>query len=132
MKKLIASFLVSVIAIGGFIYIKYAHAYEGVSYYTQIIDQVSPEKQDNKYVYNYLLDGYNDKGQRQVLDIDIASANDEKQPLAKDAYLVVTYNEDKGVLNYKEVDKTSIPQKALTLIEENAKVSNDDEGYLSF
>lgn len=132
MKKLIASFLVSVIAIGGFIYIKYAHAYEGVSYYTQIIDQVSPEKQDNKYVYNYLLDGYNDKGQRQVLDIDIASENDEKEPLAKDAYLVVTYNENKGVLNYKEVDKTSIPQKALTLIEENAKVSNDDEGYLSF
>ncbi|MFC4772023.1 YxeA family protein [Enterococcus hermanniensis] len=85
----------------------------GDDYYVQVTTDgkriVSKDDSGNKYVdYKYSLPGYDKKGEEKQLDFSAA----KDRPLRKEAFLKVTWNKNKGVTSYEEVQKKKVPEKA--------------------
>ena len=85
----------------------------GDDYYVQITTdgQRLNEKDDsgNDFVdYKYELPGYDKEGKKKDLDFN---ANKDR-PLRREAFLKVTWNKNKGVTSYEEVQQKELPKKA--------------------
>jgi conserved hypothetical protein TIGR01655 len=115
MKKILIALLAVLILIFGGSFALVKITYGGPVYYVQI-------KEDGKVKnthfangetvkrYDYSINGYNSKGEVKVLNFD-ADHN-----LRHEAYLKLTYNKNKGVTKWEEVEKSKIPQKAFNRI----------------
>lgn len=113
MKKLLIG-LVAFVAIV-FVGVKVADyvVMGGDSYYVQITTngekEVSKDDNGQQYVrYKYNLPGYDEDGRKKTLEF----TGQQPRPLRKGAYLKVTWNKNKGVTSYEEVQKEDIPKTA--------------------
>lgn len=116
MKKKITIFIIlCLITFGGYKALKLIIT-SGDDYYVQVTTdgQRYEKKINNKMFiqYNYKLNGYNDKGEKQVLSFSPVG----DYPFKKHTFLKVTYNKKKGVITYEEVIKQKVPKKALEKI----------------
>jgi len=99
--------------------IRIAQDHSGKTYYTQIIHEgtATGEVMDQYSVeYEYHKPGFDENGNR--IDLDFYS--NRERALKKDAYLSIVYNEDNGVISYKEIKKEEIPEKAAEALEHYA------------
>lgn len=85
----------------------------GESYYVQIT--TDGEKQVDRadggqeiISYRYELPGFNKEGKEKIMDFN----GSQERPLRKDAFLKVTWNKNKGVTSYEEVQAKDIPSAA--------------------
>ncbi len=90
----------------------------GQSYYVQITtDGEKIETEDDRgnqvIEYKYELPGYDKDAKKKNLEF----LGMKDRPLKKDAYLKITWNQNKGVTSYEEVQKNAIPEKALKQLE---------------
>lgn len=122
MKKL-AIGLISVIAI---LVIGYQLAEHfimgGDSYYVQITTDgeqidVKSDNGDHFTDYQYELKSYDENGKEK----EVTFNGNKERPLRKEAYLKLTWNAEKGVTGYEEVQKSEIPQKAQEKLDAAAK-----------
>ncbi|MGM0216360.1 YxeA family protein [Enterococcus sp. AZ109] len=91
----------------------------GDSYYVQVTTdgqkQTERDDQGQNYVnYDYVLPGYDQNGEEK--DMDFSSM--KNRPLRKDAFLKITWNKNKGVTSYEEVQKKDVPKKAQEKLQE--------------
>ena len=85
----------------------------GESYYVQITTdgekQVDQSSDGQKVTsYRYELPGYTEEGNEKIMDFN----GFQERPLRKDAFLKVTWNKNKGVTSYEEVQAKDIPTAA--------------------
>jgi uncharacterized protein (TIGR01655 family) len=111
MKKIIFGLaaLLILLGIGGFAW--YKVSYGGTSYYTQIManGQKTETRADSGeffYQYNYDQNAVDAKGNVKKLSFNAS------HDLRKTAYLKLTWNKNKGVTNWQEVEKSEIPAQA--------------------
>lgn len=85
----------------------------GESYYVQIT--TDGEKQVDRadggqeiISYRYELPGFNKEGKEKTMDFN----GFQERPLRKDAFLKVTWNKNKGVTSYEEIQAKDIPSAA--------------------
>lgn len=115
MKKIMITLgVLAVLLVGGFSLLQH-FIMGGTEYYVQIT--TDGEKIDGKddsgnpiVSYRYELPGYDEEGDSKTLNFDSFA----ERPLRKTAYLKVTWNKNKGVTSWEEVQKNQIPTKALT------------------
>ncbi|MGO2637834.1 MAG: YxeA family protein [Enterococcus viikkiensis] len=113
MKKFLIG-LVSLIVIG-FVGLQIAEKVmsSGDAYYVQITNDGekvnAKDDSGNSYVdYKYSLPGYDKEGNNKVLDFNAS----KDRPLRREAFLKVTWNKNKGVTSYEEVQQKQLPKKA--------------------
>lgn len=85
----------------------------GESYYVQITTdgekQVDHADGGQEIIsYRYELPGFNKEGKEKTMDFN----GFQERPLRKDAFLKVTWNKNKGVTSYEEVQAKDIPSAA--------------------
>ena len=96
----------------------------GDSYYVQITTNGEKEvsKSDNgqQYVgYKYSLPGYDADGSKKTLEF----RGQQPRPLRKGAYLKITWNKNKGVTSYEEVQKEDIPKTAQEKLSKGQRIN---------
>ncbi|MGM0175513.1 YxeA family protein [Enterococcus sp. DIV0800] len=113
MKKILIG-LVSLIVIG-FVGLQIADKVmsSGDAYYVQITNDGEKyngeDSNGNPYVdYKYALPGYDEEGHEKKLDFNAS----KDRPLRREAFLKVTWNKNKGVTSYEEVQQKQLPKKA--------------------
>lgn len=113
MKKFLIG-LVSLIVIG-FVGLQIADKVmsSGDAYYVQITTDGEKingkDDSGNTYVdYKYVLPGYDKEGHEKKLDFNAS----KDRPLRREAFLKVTWNKNKGVTSYEEVQQKQLPKKA--------------------
>ncbi|WP_232252368.1 YxeA family protein [Lactococcus garvieae] len=109
--------LAALLVIVGGAYTWYSSEYGGKIVYVKIqedgkLEKVKSDDGRNIKRYNYSLNGYDKGGQSQKIKLS------DSRNLRHDAYLKVLNNKKKGVMNWEEVYKKDIPEKALGKIEE--------------
>lgn len=85
----------------------------GDSYYVQVttdgIKQSERDDQGHTYTrYQYQLPGYDQNGEKKDLDFSTV----KERPLRKEAFLKLTWNKNKGVTSFEEVQEKEVPKKA--------------------
>ncbi|MFK4899223.1 YxeA family protein [Lactococcus petauri] len=112
MKKILLAFVAGILLLIGGTYTWYRIQTAGEIYYVQIkedgqkkIERFNNGEQFENYYYN--LTGYNDKGEAKKLNYT-AGHN-----LKHGAFLKITYNNKRGVINWEEIQKKDIPQNVL-------------------
>lgn len=113
MKKLLIGLVaVLLLGIGGMTL--FTHFYnEGETYYTQVTtDGTKGEDRDTHggtYVkYTYTLTGYDADGESRDLTFNV----NRDTPLRRDAFLKMTWKENRGITRWEAVDQNDIPKKA--------------------
>ncbi|KAF1298170.1 hypothetical protein BAU15_09690 [Enterococcus sp. JM4C] len=112
MKKIIGFFVVLLLLAGGS-WFGYTYYFGGETYYTQIINEgdrkIEQSSGETFTKYTYQQEAYNKVGAEKQLSLDAFRT----QPLRLKAYLKVTVNPRKGVLDWQEISQSDIPKKAL-------------------
>ncbi len=81
----------------------------GDSYYVQVTtDGEKQTEQDGYTNYHYVLPGYDQNGEEKDMDFSAM----KERPLRKEAFLRITWNKNKGVTSYEEVQGKDVPKKA--------------------
>lgn len=117
MKKIIGIVLLTgIISLGGIAAYMVHSQRSGVEYYVQLTQEGM--KKGKQYdaetvTYDYHETGVNEEGEVKELEFSSFIA----RPLRKDSYLVLVYNENNGVVSYREVEKREIPEKAMEKLE---------------
>ena len=114
MKKLIIGVVVTIVLVGGMLFALRNININRINtnhFYVQITEDgvKTEEKLSSGEIfiqYEYSLDGYNKKGDKQKLDFTAA------KQLRKDAYLQLFVNDENTVKSYQEVKLEEIPEKA--------------------
>ena len=114
MKKLLIGLLVFIVVVLAGVKIADYVVMGGEEYYVQITTDgtktVSKSDSGQETVnYRYILPGYTKEGKEKDLDFN----GQLTRPLRKGAYLKITWNKNKGVTSYEEVEKKDVPKTAL-------------------
>ncbi|MBO1306158.1 YxeA family protein [Enterococcus sp. 669A] len=85
----------------------------GDSYYVQVTTdgekETERDDQGQTYTnYHYVLPGYNQNGEEKDMEFSAM----KERPLRKQAFLRITWNKNKGVTSYEEVQGKDVPKKA--------------------
>lgn len=85
----------------------------GDSYYVQVTTDGTKESekddQGRTFVqYHYQLPGYDQNGEEKNMDFSTV----KERPLRKEAFLKLTWNKNKGVTSFEEVQEKEVPKKA--------------------
>lgn len=85
----------------------------GDSYYVQVTTDGTrhdgKDDQGRTYInYHYQLPGYDQNGEEKDMDFSTV----KERPLRKEAFLKLTWNKNKGVTAFEEVQEKEIPKKA--------------------
>lgn len=112
MKKILVGLIAVLLIIGGAGYTWYKTSYGGSNYYVKIHNDGKKltEKADGGNVwhgYGYNEDGYAKDGKKKKLEFT------STHNLRHDAFLKLTYNNEKGVTSWEEVKESEVPQNAL-------------------
>lgn len=114
MKKLLIGLLVFIVVVLAGVKIADYVVMGGEEYYVQITTDgtktVSKSDSGQETVnYRYILPGYTKEGKEKELDFK----GQLTRPLRKGAYLKITWNKNKGVTSYEDVEKKDVPKTAL-------------------
>lgn len=111
-KWIIGSISVFVLAVGGFVAREIILQQRTTDYYVQITtdgEKIEGKNSAGNTVisYRYKLTAYDKNGQKK----EIAFNAYKNRSLRKNAYLKITWNKEKGVTSYEEVNYNILPNK---------------------
>lgn len=86
--------------------------YEGDTYYTKVVEEGVFDNEANQY--RYILEGVSEEKGNIMLDF----YGMDKKPIKENAYLEITYRSPEGVLRWRGIDKTDVPEKILVILEQ--------------
>ena len=115
MKKVVIRVLSLLLIVVIFVGLYIAQEYKGDSYFalinqkaTQVETVYDNQGNPQDKAYNYTLDAFDEEGHKESL-----SFKSFGKPLTQNKYLIIQYNERKGVLNWHEIQPQAIPKKIL-------------------
>ncbi|HLQ40625.1 MAG TPA: YxeA family protein [Tetragenococcus sp.] len=115
MKKLLIGIVSLLLVIFGGLKLADAMVMGGTDYYVQVTQAGTKEESEDDQgnlltSYTYELPGFNEQGNKK--DLQFRAIKD--RPLIKGAFLKITWNKNKGVTSYEQVDRNDIPTAAKT------------------